>query len=66
MKYIYTKDMCGACISQKKEWDKQNVMYEERSADRLSPLFIEKDNVDIEAFLQLQMQNQTLPVIVEL
>ncbi len=50
MKYIYTKDLCSACINLKRGYDADGVVYKERDANRLvEPL----DEIDHEMFLKL-------------
>lgn len=68
MKYIYTKEMCGACIELKEKYNSEGVPFEERSAARiLKP----EDDIDREAFIQIAQtgKNPTqpeLPVEVEI
>jgi hypothetical protein len=61
-KYIYTKAMCSACDALKKKYKDQHISFQERSGDRLDldPRIF--DEIDKEAFLQLQMQNLTFPI----
>jgi glutaredoxin len=61
VKYIYTANGCPACIDLKHAYDLQGVKYEERSAQRLKE-GKRIDQVDIDAFVQLNMQNMELPV----
>ena len=61
MKYIYTANGCPACIDLKHAYDLQGVKYEERSAQRLKE-GKRIDQVDVDAFVQLNMQNMELPV----
>jgi glutaredoxin len=63
MKYIFTNDNCPKCIKQKKEWDRDGINYEERSADRIKNPG--SDPVDREALVEASMNNFFLPVIVE-
>jgi glutaredoxin len=65
MIYLYSKPMCGACIAQKKKYDKEGTRYEERDAGRLSSPAEDFDEVDREARVLMAMQNETLPVIVD-
>lgn len=65
-KYVYTKKMCGACDERKEMLRDSQVEFTERSGDRLDldPRIF--DDIDKEAFLQLQMQNLTFPVEVDI
>ena len=64
-KIIYTKDMCGGCITLKKDLDRQGAVYEERDFSRLEH---PQDEIDREAFIQeIVMKNGdpkniTLPI----
>jgi hypothetical protein len=40
----------------------QSIEYVERDADRLKNPVCDRDNIDVEAFVQLSMQNMILPV----
>jgi hypothetical protein len=66
MKYIYTKDMCSACEALKHKYKEGGVPFVERDGDRfdLDPRLY--DNIDVEAFLILQMQNLTFPVEIDI
>ena len=57
--------MCSACIALKKKYDKDGVEYIERDGNRLSTPDGRKDQVDVDAFVQLNMQNMVFPVEVE-
>jgi glutaredoxin len=46
-KIIYTKDMCGGCITLKKDLDRQGIKYEERSLEQLES---QAEDVDEKAF----------------
>ncbi len=59
-------DMCGACITRKKELKAAHRTYVERSGERLALDTRVFDDIDREAFLQLQMQNLTYPVEVDI
>ena len=61
MKYIYTANGCTKCTDLKHAYDLQGVKYEERSAQRLKE-GKRIDQVDVDAFVQLNMQNMELPV----
>lgn len=65
-KYVYSKKMCSACDSAKERLRMAGTAFVERSGDRLDldPRIF--DEIDKEAFLQLQMQNLTFPVIVDI
>jgi len=62
MKYIYTAEDCPRCYDLKAAYDRQGVTYIERSADRLKNPAADRDTVDVDAFVQLSMQNMVLPV----
>lgn len=62
MKYIYTKDICSACIELKAKYDSDGTKYEERDADRLKNPANDVDDIDKIAFAQLAAQNMALPV----
>ncbi len=66
MKYVYTSEMCGACIKLKKQYDTESIKYIERDASRLKQPVDNYDDIDKEALVQLMMQNETLPVVVEI
>ena len=62
MLYIYTSENCPNCEKQKKDWKENNVVFEERNADRMkNPI----DEIDREALINASMNNMELPVIVE-
>jgi glutaredoxin len=69
MKYIYTRELCPACIKLKKKWNADGLLkgidYQERDAGRLSIPADDRDSIDEEALVQLVMNNNQLPVIVE-
>jgi hypothetical protein len=54
--------MCSACDDLKKKYRDQHISFQERHGERLDldPRIF--DEIDKEAFLQLQMQNLTFPV----
>lgn len=62
MKYIYTAPDCPKCETLKESYKAQNIEYVERDADRLKKPTDDKDDIDVEAFVQLSMQNMILPV----
>jgi glutaredoxin len=62
MRYIYTAPECPKCESLKDKYITQGVEYIERDADRLKNPAIDRDDIDVEAFVQLSMQNMVLPV----
>jgi glutaredoxin len=64
--YIYTMPMCGACEEIKRYWKDQHKDFIERSGERLKNDPRIFDDIDKDAFMILQMQNQTFPVEVEL
>lgn len=65
MKYIYTKDMCLACEELKERYDAQGINYIERDGDRLKTPATDRDSIDVDAFVQLSIQNMQFPVEVE-
>ncbi|ODS33406.1 MAG: glutaredoxin [Candidatus Scalindua rubra] len=65
MKYIYTAPECPKCESLKEKYKAQSIEYIERDAERLKNPSHGRDNVDVEAFVQLSMQNMILPVEVD-
>ncbi len=62
MKYIYTQPNCPKCVSLKEGLKKQGIPFKERSAERLQNRI---DQIDVDGFIKLQMQNLTLPVEVD-
>ncbi len=64
-KYIYSKEMCSACDELKKEYKEQGVRFIERNGDRLDNDPRIFDDIDKEAFMNLQMQNLTFPVEID-
>ena len=62
MRYIYTAPECQKCESLKERYRTQGLEYIERDADRLKNPAIDRDDIDVEAFVQLSMQNMVLPV----
>lgn len=65
MKYIYTKDMCSACTELKEKYDSEGIKYIERDGDRLKTPAIDRDDIDLDAFVQLSIQNMVFPVEIE-
>lgn len=65
-KCVYSKKMCNACDELKETLRDNQVEFFERSGDRLDldPRFF--DAIGKEAFLQLQMQNLTFPVEIDI
>ncbi len=61
MKYLYTAEHCPLCHIRKKDLIKNNIPFEERSAERLNG-GEETDPIDTEAHIQLNMNNMKLPV----
>jgi hypothetical protein len=57
--------MCGACEAIKKKYRDDHIDFTERSGDRLKNDPRIFDDIDKEAFMILQMQNQTFPVGLE-
>jgi glutaredoxin len=62
VKYIYTAPDCPKCETLKESYKAQNIEYVERDAERLKKPAGDRDNIDVEAFVQLSMQNMILPV----
>ncbi len=62
MKYIYTASECPKCDALKENYKTQSIEYVERDAERLKNPAHDRDDIDIEAFVQLSMQNMVLPV----
>lgn len=62
MKYIYTALECPKCETLKESYKAQNIEYVERDAGRLKNPAHDRDDIDVEAFVQLSMQNMILPV----
>lgn len=62
MIYIYTAKDCPRCETLKSKYKSQGIEYTERDADRLKNPAADRDDIDIDAFVQLSMQNNTLPV----
>ena len=62
MKYIYTAPDCPKCETLKESYKMQSIEYVERDADRLKNPAHDRDNIDVDAFVQLSMQNMILPV----
>jgi glutaredoxin len=69
MKYIYTRELCSACIKLKKKWNAEGLLkgidYQERDAGRLSNPADDRDSIDEEALVLLIMNKNLLPVVVE-
>ncbi len=65
MKYIYTAPECPKCDALKESYSTQNIEYVERDVERLKKPSHDRDNIDVEAFVQLSMQNMILPVEVD-
>ena len=65
MKYIYTAPDCPKCESLKESYKTQSIEYVERDAERLKNPALDRDDIDLEAFVQLSMQNMVLPVEID-
>ncbi|MFQ5964466.1 MAG: hypothetical protein ACE5KZ_09300 [Candidatus Scalinduaceae bacterium] len=65
MKYVYTAPECPKCETLKGKYKTQGVKYIERDAERLQKPAEDRDDIDIEAFVQLSMQNMVLPVEID-
>ncbi len=66
LKYIYSMPDCPKCEARKKMLMDASVTFVERKGDRLSMDTRIMDKIDKEAHLQLQMQNLTYPVEVDI
>ena len=62
MKYIYTALDCPKCEKLKESYRVQGIPFKERSADRLKNPAHDRDDIDVEAFVQLSIQHMVLPV----
>jgi arsenate reductase-like glutaredoxin family protein len=62
MRYIYTVPECQKCETLKDRYRTQGLEYIERDADRLKNPATDRDDIDVEAYVQLAMQNMGLPV----
>ncbi len=65
MKYIYTAEDCPKCETLKEKYKNEGVEYVERDAERLKRPSDDRDDIDVEAFVQLSMQNMVLPVEID-
>ncbi|MDR4505349.1 MAG: hypothetical protein MRK01_11250 [Candidatus Scalindua sp.] len=65
MKYIYTAVDCPKCETLKEKYRTEGVEYVERDAERLKKPSDDRDEIDVEAFVQLSMQNMVLPVEID-
>ncbi len=68
MKYIYTKDMCSACIALKKNYRSKGIQFAERDAKRITQ---PKDEIDKEMFIKVAQDGMsptdiTLPVEIDI
>jgi hypothetical protein len=66
LKVIYSMPMCSACEALKQKYVDEHVLFQERNGDRLKNDPRIFDDIDKEAFMVLQMQNQEFPVEVEI
>ncbi len=62
MIYIYTQDMCSACIDLKAKYDAGGIEYIERDGGRLKTPAEDRDSIDVDAFVQLSINNMAFPV----
>ena len=62
VKYIYSMSDCPKCDARKTQLRNAHITFTERSGERLSMDTRVMDKIDKEAHLQLQMQNLTFPV----
>lgn len=60
---IYTAPGCPKCEAQKKQWDDEGISYKERDASRLKN---PSDAIDKEGLVVAAIQNEKLPIVVEL
>ena len=65
MIYLYTAEDCPRCEKRKTELKESGKVFVLRDADRLKKPTDDQDEIDIEAFVQLSIQNLILPVEVE-
>ncbi len=66
MKYIYTAEDCPRCETLKDDYKSKGIEYTERDADkRLKNPSHDRDEIDVDAFVQLSIQNMVLPVEIE-
>ena len=65
-KYIYSIEDCPRCDKLKASLNEAKTTFTERRGDRLANDPRIFDAIDKEAFLQLQMQNLTFPVEVDI
>ncbi len=65
MKYIYTKPDCPKCVAKKEEFTANGIEFVERDSDRLKNPAVDRDQIDVDAFVQLSMQNMMLPVVID-
>ena len=66
MKYMYTSPDCPRCDSRKEDLKANKIPFTERDATRLTAPAEDQDDIDIDALAQLSMQNNILPVEVEI
>lgn len=62
MKYVYVKELCGVCDTLENKLRAEGTKFIIRSGYRLSLPKSIMDHIDLEAFAQLQMQDLTFPV----
>ena len=65
-KYIYSVEDCPRCETLKNKYREGRVSFSERRGDRLANDPRMFDSIDKEAYIQLQMQNLTFPVEVDI
>ncbi len=65
MKYIYTSPYSPKLDALKESYKTQSIEYVERDADRLKDPAHDRDDIDVDAFVQLSMQNMVLPVEID-
>ncbi len=66
MKYIYSVEDCPRCEKLKNKYKESKTYFSERRGDRLANDPRMYDTIDKEAYIQLQMQNLTFPVEVDI
>ena len=65
-KYIYSMPDCPKCDKRKTYLRENHINFFERKGDRLNGDTRLMDDIDREAHLQLQMQNLTFPVEIDI
>lgn len=63
--FVYTEAGCEECKKVKDDLQSQGVLFQERPAASLTSAG-DKDEVDLEAMVEMQMQRGELPIVVRL